>query len=123
MQEHICQTHEYAEVLAWGMCDEYGQPLYDPDESSGYSMLDSGYSQIDFTPSSRQILDNLRSSMYNSQWRDDENATTTESSMLQSNTTQQIDGTLDPVTPQMSAPAPEFTGEADGGDEIGNEEV
>ena len=78
-------------------------------------MFDSGYSQIDFTPSSRQILDNLRSSMYNSQGRDDENATTTESSMF--NTTQQIDGTLDPVTPQIPAP------EADGGDVIGNEEI
>ncbi|XP_071794137.1 follistatin-like [Asterias amurensis] len=115
MQEHICQTHEYAEVLAWGVCDEYGQPLYTPDDGSGYSMFDSGYSQIDFTPSSRQILDNLRSSMYNSQGRDDENATTTESSMF--NTTQQIDGTLDPVTPQIPAP------EADGGDVIGNEEI
>ncbi|XP_038073987.1 follistatin-A-like [Patiria miniata] len=73
MQEHICQTGIYVELVSWGTCDPDGNNGIEPG-SGDYR----GYDLIYFTPSSRQVLSELRSNMYRSHERDSGNATTTE---------------------------------------------
>ncbi|XP_022108648.1 follistatin-like [Acanthaster planci] len=104
MQEHICQTGEYVEIVSWGTCDPDGRNYGLSEPGSGEYR---GYDQIYFTPSSKQVLSELRSSMYRNQERDDDNATTTQPLMtttLQPDTIPQYnddsgnDGSSQPVT-------------------------
>ena len=81
-----------------------GEPLYGMDQGSGDSLHNKWSSQIDFTPSSRQILDSLRSSLYNNQLKD-ENATTAETTLTPgSNEPYELGGTADPTKPQIAPP-------------------